>query len=74
MSTTTIVAVRDAAGVKLTWYSRGGAIVAQTVLTHRRAALIGMHLLTLSLEPRFCARRDTGLDPAIADRIKSDAE
>jgi hypothetical protein len=34
MSTTTIVVARDPAGVKLTWYSRGGAIVAQTVLSH----------------------------------------
>jgi hypothetical protein len=74
MSTTTIVVARDRAGVKLTWYSRGGAIVAQTVLSHQRAALIGMDLLTLSLESMFRANLNTALDHNINDQIQSDAE
>jgi hypothetical protein len=56
-----IVASRDPGGVKLTWYARGGAIVAVTVLSPRRAMLLGLDLCNLATEPVF---RAVEADPA----------
>jgi hypothetical protein len=54
-----IVAARDPGGVRLTWYGRDGDVVVQATLSPKRAALIGLDLLSLALEPLFRARAET---------------
>jgi hypothetical protein len=55
MDQTTVIAARAPDGVRLTVYAKGGAIVIQTTLEWRRAALLGSDLLNLALEPLFTA-------------------
>jgi hypothetical protein len=57
-----ITATRDPSGVRLTWYARGGTLVAQMTLEPRCAVLLGLDLVNLAVEPLFRATVQT--DPA----------